>query len=114
MAESIKMINIGLSFILELAMLVALGYWGLYGDKSVPLKWLLGIGLPLLTAVVWGFLFAPKAVHRLDSTSGSLLSLLLFLLAAAALFYTRHLELAIAFAVLAVVNRVLILIWRQW
>ena len=114
MTETLKVVNAGLAFLLELTMLIALGYWGFYGDKSVLVKWMLGISLPLLTALVWGMFLAPKAVYRLNSTSGNLLSLILFLLAATALFYTQHPVLAIGFASTAVVNRILILIWRQW
>lgn len=114
MTEIPKAINAGLAFLLELAMLAALGYWGFYGDKSVLAKWMLGIGLPLLAAIVWGLFLAPRASYRLGSTSGNLLSLILFLLAATALFYTQHTVLAIVFALTAVVNRVLILIWKQW
>jgi len=114
MTKSLQVINIGLSFLLELAMLVSLGYWGFYGDKSVLAKWMLSIGVPLVIAVVWGIFFAPNAGHRLKSTSGTLLSLLLFLLSAAALFYAQHPALAIIFALVAIVNRVLTLVWKQW
>lgn len=114
MTETLKGINAGLAFFLELAMLTALSYWGFSGDKSVSIKWMLGIGVPLLTVVVWGMFLAPRSVYRLSSISGNLLSLLLFLLAATALFYTRHPVLAIVFASTAIVNRALILIWRQW
>ena len=114
MTETLKIINAGLAFFLELAMLAGLGYWGFYGDKNVLAKWILGIGLPVVVAVVWGMLFAPKAAHRLNVTGGTLLSLILFLLAATAVFYTQHPVLAIIFAVTAVINRVLIVIWQQW
>jgi hypothetical protein len=114
MTGTLKVLNAGLAFFLELAMLTAFGYWGFYGDKSVLAKWLLGVGLPLLTIVVWGMFLAPKAAYRLGSISGNLLSLILFLLAAIALFYTQHTLLAIVFASIAFVNRVLILLWKQW
>ena len=114
MIGTLKVINAGLAFFLELGMLAAFGYWGFYGDKSGLAKWLLGIGLTLLTAVVWGMFLAPRAVYRLNSISGNLLSLILFFLAAAALFYTHHPVLAIVFALTALVNRILILLWRQW
>lgn len=114
MTETLKGINAGLAFLLELAMLASLGYWGFYGDKSLLAKWILGMGAPLLTAIVWGLFLAPRAVYRLNSLAGNLLSLILFLAAAAALFCTQHPKLAIVFALLAVVNRALILIWKQW
>ena len=114
MTKSLKVFNVGLAFFLELVMLVSLGYWGFYGEKSVLAKWMLGIGIPLLVAVVWGIFFAPNAGHRLNSTSGLLVSLLLFLLSAAALFYAQHPTLAIIFALVAIANRVLALVWKQW
>ena len=114
MLGTIKAINTGFAFFLELAMLAGFGYWGFYGDKSVLIRLLLGIGIPVVVAVVWGMFFAPKAGHRLKITSGALLSLVLFLLAAAALFSTQQPVLAIVFAVTAIVNRALVLVWKQW
>ena len=52
---------------------------------------------------------APSVVHPID-----LLSLALFSLAALALFQTDHPTLAILLAVIAIVNRMLILLWQQW
>ncbi len=114
MTGILKAINAGLAFFLELVMLAGLGYWGFYGDKSVLAKWILGIGLPVAVAIVWGMLLAPRSAHRLDVTGGTLLSLMLFLLTATAVFYTQHPVLAILFAVTAVINRILIVIWKQW
>jgi hypothetical protein len=114
MIETLKFMNAALAFLLELAMLAAFGYWGFYGDKSLLAKWILGIGLPVLTAVVWGMYLAPRAANRLGNINGNLLSLILFLCGAAALYYTGHPLLAITFAVTAIVNRVLILLWKQW
>ena len=53
MFGTLKAINAGLAFFLELAMLAGFGYWGFYGDKSVLIKWILGIGIPVVVAVVW-------------------------------------------------------------
>jgi hypothetical protein len=114
MIEVLKNVNIGLSFLLELAMLAALGYWGFYGEKSIWLKWALGLGLPVLAAILWGLLLAPHAAHRLEYKGGLGLSTLLFLLAAAALFFAQQRELAIAFAVIVMLNRILIRVWMQW
>ena len=114
MIETLKFMNAALAFLLELAMLAAFGYWGFQGDKSLTAKWLLGLGLPLITAVAWGMFLAPRAAHRLGNVGGNLLSLTLFLSAAVALFYTGHTLLAIIFAVTAILNRMLILLWKQW
>jgi hypothetical protein len=114
MIETLKFINAALAFVLELAMLAAFGYWGFHGDKSLLAKWILGIGLPVFTAVIWGMYLAPRAAHRLGNISGNFLSLILFLSGAAALYYTGHTFWAILFAATAIVNRALILLWKQW
>jgi hypothetical protein len=112
--ETLKAINTGLTFLLELAMLTAFGYWGFHGEKSVWMKWGLGIGTPLAVAILWGLCLAPKANHRLNVTGGIILSLGLFCLAALALYQTDRLALAIVLAVIVVVNRALALVWKQW
>lgn len=114
MTGILKLINAALAFFLELAMLAAFGYWGFYGEKSVLTKWLLGIGLPLFTIVIWWMFLAPRAAYRLGNIPGNLLALILFLVAAAAVFHTGHTLLAIIFAVTAILNRLLILLWKQW
>ncbi|MFN8411632.1 MAG: YrdB family protein [Anaerolineales bacterium] len=114
MNETLKALNASFAFFLELAMLTSLGYWGFYGEKSTLTKWMLGLGLPLLAAVFWSIFLAPRAPYRLGNLPGNLLSLILFLLAATALFYAQHPLLAILFASIAIVNRALILLWKQW
>lgn len=44
--------NLGLRFVLEIAALVAVGYWGWQQHNGV-LRYVLAIGLPLGTAVLW-------------------------------------------------------------
>ena len=110
----LQTLNTTIAFLLELVMLVAFGYWGFHGDRSTALKWILGLGIPLAAAVLWSMFLAPRSAYRLTSTAGNLLALILFLLAAAALYTTGHPVLAILLAVVAIVNRLLILAWKQW
>jgi hypothetical protein len=112
--EISKSLNAGLAFLLELAMLAAFSYWGFQGEKSIWIKWGLGIGIPLVVAILWGLLLAPRANKRLNSRWGILLSLGLFCLAALTLYQTNHPALAITMAVTAILNRILILLWQQW
>ena len=107
-------INSGVAFALELAMLAAFGYWGYWVGEGTILKWSLAIGLPLGAIVLWSLLFAPKATKRLSLVPGALWSLGLFLLAAAALLVTKQTTLAMVMATVAIVNRMLVLIWKQW
>ena len=52
--RALKPLNLGLRFVLELCMLVALGIWG-FSENIV-----LGIAAPLAAAVVWGLWIASK------------------------------------------------------
>jgi hypothetical protein len=112
--EALKLLNSLLSFFLELAMLAAFGYWGFHGEKSIWLKWVLGIGIPLAAILLWGFLLAPKSEHRLNMIAGVILSSILFLLASAALYQTGLTTLAMVMAVVVILNRGFILLWKQW
>ncbi|HEX5401263.1 MAG TPA: YrdB family protein [Pseudonocardiaceae bacterium] len=53
--------NLGLAFTLELAAIVALGYWGFHAADSTGGKFLLGIGTPVVAIVLWALFAAPKA-----------------------------------------------------
>ena len=79
-----KPLNLGLRFVLELCMLVALGIWG-FSENFV-----LGFVAPLAAAVVWGLWIAPKASPRLDDPMRLALELLLFGSAGAALAAAGH------------------------
>jgi hypothetical protein len=59
--EGVKTANLALRFLLELCALVALGYWGFKTGGGLITKLALGIGAPLLAAVVWGTFLAPRA-----------------------------------------------------
>lgn len=51
--------NLALRFLLELAALVAVGYWGFTSFPDWPMKLLAGIGLPLVMAAAWGIFRVP-------------------------------------------------------
>ncbi len=52
-------INLAVRFLLEIAALVAIGYWG-WAQHTGTLRYALVIGLPLLAAFLWGTLRVPK------------------------------------------------------
>ena len=110
----LKGLNATLAFLLELAMIAALGYWGYQSADSVLLKWLLAIGLPVGVIIIWARYFAPNSPRRLVIVPGAVLSLGLFLLAALALCSVQQPAAALVLAVSAIVNRLLVLAWRQW
>lgn len=111
--EAIKTTNLGLRFLLELCMLAALGYWGFNTGKGTLVKIALGIGAPLIAAVLWGVFEAPNSSMRLHGAPQLILEVAIFAVAAGALYAAKHPNLAIVFALVVVVNRVLMQVWGQ-
>src|SRR3954471_2133034 len=91
------------AFLSDLAALAALAYWGFPAPDGGPAKVLLGVGLPLIAAVLWGLFAAPRAlVHRTPLAVAT--KVLVFGAAVAALVVRDHLVLAVVLAVAAVLG----------
>ena len=65
----IRGLNLGVAFLLELAVLFAVGYSGFTQSSGPVLRVVAGLGAPLLMAVLWGVLAAPKASLPLDGVA---------------------------------------------
>jgi hypothetical protein len=94
-------------------MLAAIGYWGFKTGADAAMKMILGIGLPLLIAIVWGLFLSPKATYPLRGISRELLELALFSSGAVALFASNLLVLGWAYTILVSLNKTLIVVWKQ-
>jgi hypothetical protein len=57
--------NEALAFLLELAMLAGLAWWGASLHASLLTRVLLAVAAPLMVAVVWGLFAAPRSRFRL-------------------------------------------------
>ena len=111
--DAIKGLNLGIRFLLELCILVILGYWGFKTGGQTLTKILLGIGSPVLFAVVWGTFLAPKSSMRLHEPWLFLLEIVIFGLATFALYKVSGRPLTISFGVIYVLNKILMIVWRQ-
>jgi hypothetical protein len=109
----LKELNRALRFLLEVALILTLGYWGATASQSLPLRLLLGLALPLFAMLVWGLLVAPKARHRLVDPWRLLIELALFSLAALALWNRQFYLLAIVLVALFLLNRLALSLWGQ-
>jgi hypothetical protein len=111
--EIVKAANLAVRFLLELAALAAFGYWGYRTGDTTATRYGLAIGLPVAAAIFWGAFVAPNAPVTLPGAVTTLLGLVVLGIAALALAQTGYRTLAIAFAVIAVVNAVLMVVWDQ-
>jgi hypothetical protein len=113
MIEVLKGINLAASFILELCALGAFAYWGFNASDNALIQTILGLGAPLVTAVIWGVFLAPKSSQRLKEPALSVAKLIIFTLAAVALAAAGQMTTAAIFMAAVTVNLVLAMIWKQ-
>jgi Protein of unknown function (DUF2568) len=88
-------------FLVELALLAALAWWGFTVGSGVT-AWVLGVGTPLLSAVIWGTFVAPKARRPVPVTERVAIECVLYSAAAIGLAAIGQMPLAIGFFVVAV------------
>jgi hypothetical protein len=111
--DIIKGSNLALRFLLELGILAALAVWGFHSVQGMLGKMAVGIGVPLLVAILWGMFLAPASSLRLEGLLYLILEVVIFGVAAAALYATDHVALAWALVLIAVINKVLMVVWGQ-
>ena len=104
MRQVIIALNQLIAFVLEIGMLISLGIWGFHGEQSTGEKYLLGLGLPLLVAGVWGIWAAPRSAYRLALPYRLLFSFTLFALTAFLLYRLGHGTVAIVFVIFALLS----------
>lgn len=111
--DILKNLNLAVRFLLELCLLAAVGYWGFKTQSAWLWKVLLGLGLPLLIAILWGTFLAPRATHHLSGLPFYALELTLFALGALALFAADRPALGWIYGIVLVVNTILLAVWKQ-
>jgi len=111
--DALKLVNLAIRFLLELCVLVAVGFWGFKTGSGWFLKILLGIGTPLLIAVLWGMFAAPKAAYHLHGFMLLAFEVAVFGSGVAALYATKNYFPAWGLAAFVIINRILIFVWEQ-
>ncbi|TXK74484.1 YrdB family protein [Paenibacillus sp. N3.4] len=106
----IKVVNLGLRFLLELCILASLGYWGFHLDKGMLIKSLAGIGSPLIAAILWGIFVSPKASIPVSPPLQFIIELAIFITAITALYASGKHSLALTFALLYILHRIVVFI----
>ncbi|MEU6763983.1 YrdB family protein [Streptomyces sp. NPDC046853] len=93
-----------LAFVLELAALVFLSWWGFGAGHEGALRIVLGVGTPLLAILLWALFAAPKARLRPRLPFVLVVKALVLGGGAAALYAVGHPVAAVVVAVVTVLN----------
>jgi hypothetical protein len=102
-----------LRFLLEIAGIVSVGYWGFSATDHPVARLVLALGAPLLLIAVWAVAVAPAATNPIPQHLRFLLGTGLLLLAAFGLRAAGQPTAAAGFAVLVVVNTLLAFVLRR-
>lgn len=101
----LKIINQITTFLLEIAMLASLGYYGMSRSWNLLPRLLLGIGLIGIAISLWAVFAAPKSGKRLRMPYLVIFRACMFILASILLFMSGQKSYAILFVVLAIVSQ---------
>jgi hypothetical protein len=102
MMQALRLVNLAIAFCLELAVLIAVCYWGFH--LSGTLRVVAGIGAPILFAVLWGVFAAPKASMPLHGAANVAFRIAWFACGAAALVLADRPTLGILLGAVYVLN----------
>jgi len=111
--QIIKLINQVVAFLLEIAMIIAIGYWGFHQGRTSLTKYSIAIVLPIVAIILWGFFAAPKSEYRLAFPLRIVFELCLFAIASFLLYQTGNSKLATWFAVIALTNEIVAYFFKQ-
>ncbi|WP_406252455.1 YrdB family protein [Streptomyces atratus] len=98
------MANELLAFVVELAALGALAWWGFATGGGVVARVLLGVGAPAVAAVAWGMFAAPRARFRPPLVGVLLVKAVVLGCGAYAVHAVGHSGAAVVFGVVVFVN----------
>jgi hypothetical protein len=105
--------NEGLAFLLELEALAGLAWWGVDTGGGLAAKILLGVGTPLLAAVIWGLFAAPRARIRLPMAGVLAVKAIVYGGAAVAVYSLGQRGLAVACAAIVLASTTIAAIDRD-
>lgn len=111
--ELLKLLNLGLRLVLELCALGAWAYGGIHLAKGYVGRILLGIGFPIVIAVIWGAFGSPQAPYPAAGAYRILLELGVFVIPAYLLYRSGKPSWAILYFTVYAVNSILMLVWKQ-
>ena len=108
--DVLRAANLGLRFLLELAAVVAVAYWGYEAGEGAA-RWFLAVAAPAVVIVLWGAFVAPKRLIDLPAPVRLGIELGVWTAAALALWAAGQEALGTGFLIAAVISGILNYIW---
>jgi hypothetical protein len=100
----LRAVNLTLRFLIEVAALAGLAFWGFTAGHSTTGRWVLAVATPVAAAWLWGMYAAPASSHRLTGAARLAVEWLVFGGAAVATAVAGQPWIAVAFVVVAGAN----------
>lgn len=101
-------LNLVVRFIVELLAVGFVGYWGFTASDDTTVRLILGTGAVAVLVVVWGLFLAPTADRGLTRSQKNFLGTIVLLVAAGALAVAGQPLVALVYAVVVIVNVVVL------
>jgi hypothetical protein len=111
--RTMRNLNLGFRFILEMAVLVALFLWGTSISGEFLVQVVLGLAFAAVAVVVWGLFVAPRAARRLPDPARLVVELGVFGFGVLAFVLSGNLLLGILLGAAAVISITLMFFWDQ-
>ena len=111
--QLIKLFNQIIAFLLEFFMFVSLAYLGFQNGKTVLVKYLLAVGLPLIAIILWGFFAAPNSTYRLEQTPRIFFEIALFISTAILFYKSGYTTLAFTFGAIVLLSETIAYFFKQ-
>jgi hypothetical protein len=105
--STLRSANLAVRLLCELGLLVALAVWGFHAGSGLAGDLVLGLGAPMLAAVIWGLWVAPASRRRLADPARLVMEVLLFAAGVVALAAAGYLLVAVGFAAVVAANIIL-------
>ncbi len=108
-----KETTIILRFLLEIASIGIIIYWGFKLEASLWVKFAVGLVLPAILIFIWSTLAAPLAPNRLEGLARLGVELTVLLIPSIALFSMNYRNVSFVWGLIVVINA-LLLYFNEW
>jgi|GEM_PF-462663 hypothetical protein len=102
----IRGVNRLIAFLLEIALVISLGYVGYSVTENVYLKYVFAILLPLVAIICWSIFAAPKSAKRLQQPWRMLFRTTMYVVCTLLLYIIGKTTWAISIITIAVINEI--------